>query len=92
MGANLINWDISVEDAQTIKQIVKREKAAKYAADLVCLSMDITATHLNGTPLDLKRLLEFDNFNFFHDIGGIMSHIDRTDGKLKRGFLPRCSK
>jgi hypothetical protein len=54
--------------------------------------MDITATHLNGTPLDLDKFLKFDSPDFGHDIYGIMRFIDRNTGKLTNGFLPRCSK
>jgi hypothetical protein len=56
------------------------------------LNMDVTATHCNGTPLDLEKLLAFDEFNVAHDIYGIMDCIDRNTGKLTSGFLPRCAK
>lgn len=60
--------------------------------DLLSLSMDITATHLNGCPLDFDKLLTASDPDFAHDVFGISRHIDRTTGKLKDHFLPRCSK
>ncbi len=87
-----INFDASKKDSALISQIIKRAKEDLLIKDLISLQMDLTACHLNGTPLDLKRLLEFDSFNFSHDIYGIINHIDRNDGKIKRYFLPRCFK
>lgn len=53
--------------------------------------MDVEACHCNGNPLDLKKLLGFDDFNFAHDVFGIRRHIDRTEGKLLDCFLPRST-
>lgn len=52
------------------------------------LEMDLSATHVT-TPLRLNDLLAADNFNFLHDITGIMRHLDRTSGRLQDHFLPR---
>lgn len=42
---------------------------------------------------DLDRLAnDFDDFNLMHDVYGISAHINRTNGKLERCFLPRSSK
>ena len=56
------------------------------------LAMDIEATHCNGCPLDLDKLLAFKDFDFFHDIYGIINCLDRDTGELKECFLPRCSR
>ncbi len=53
--------------------------------------MDITATHANGCPLDLDKLLAAPDFDFAHDVFGIRRHLDRTTGELRDFFLPRCS-
>lgn len=88
-----INWNLATKhDVETIEKIAKRALDELGVDDRISLSMDLTAAHISGTPLDLEKLLAFDKFNFAHDIYGIMGHIDRTDGKLVRGFLPRCSK
>lgn len=53
--------------------------------------MDLDACNSNGTPLDFQKLLDADDFNFGHDVWGIRAHIDRTTGKVKDFFMPRCS-
>lgn len=60
-------------------------------ADKMDVQMDVTACHANGCPLDLKKLLDADDFNFAHDIFGINQHINRKTGKLERFFVPRCA-
>lgn len=59
---------------------------------IVDFAMDLSATNANGCPLDLEKLLSFDKFNFWHDVGGIRRHLDRDTGKLTRCFLPRCAR
>lgn len=87
-----INWNATDNEYDTISRIARRAKKLDPQIDSITIVMDITATHLNGTPLDLEKLAAFDDFNFQHDIYGISRHIDRQDGKIKGGFLPRCSK
>lgn len=55
------------------------------------LLMDLTAADgVNGNlPLDWERLLAADDFNFFHDVGGIRRHMNRFTGKLGNSFTPR---
>lgn len=53
------------------------------------LAMDVSATHANGNPLRLRELLAADDFNFLHDVGGIVRHIDRNTGTLLNHFRPR---
>ncbi len=44
-------------------------------------------------PLRLADLLAADDFNFAHDVFGIMRHIDRRTGRLDNHFVPRfCSE
>lgn len=90
-----INFNATKEEDIIITKIVskaKQLKLVKSKEDQSDLMMDLTATHCNGTPLDFEKLLSFDDFNFSHDILGIMNYIDRTNGNLTRNFLPRCSK
>lgn len=56
------------------------------------IDMDVAATHLNGCPLDLKALLEFDDFNFVHDMTGMVRYLNRDSGQLEQLFLPRCAR
>lgn len=62
------------------------------AIDSLSLEMDLSATHANGCPIDFGKLLAFDDFNFIHDVSGIMNKIDRTSGKLTDCFLPRSAR
>lgn len=52
--------------------------------------MDLCAVHA-GCPIDIEKLLSFDDFNFAHDIGGIKKHLNRATGLLENHFLPRCA-
>lgn len=80
------------EDIQVITKIVEKAfNTLEIGSSKVDLTMDISATHIYN-PLDLNRLLEAKEDDFAHDIYGIVSHIDRTTGKLKNFFTPRYSK
>jgi len=88
----MIKWDATQEEMTLIKKIAKRGFCRQLYADILSLSMDISATHLNGCPLKLEELLAADDFNFFHDIYGIHNNLDRKTGQLKNCFLPRFAK
>jgi len=87
-----MNWNVSKEDLVKIGEIVEKAKTMKLVTDTLSLNMDLTTTHLNGCPLDLDKLLSFDDFDFVHDISGIQYHINRTTGELGNCFLPRCAR
>lgn len=87
-----VNFHPPVQEARLIDEIVERAKKLDFGGDLLSLSMDICACHLNGCPLDLEKLLKADDFNFAHDIVGIFKHMDRKTGQLKDCFLPRSAK
>lgn len=42
--------------------------------------------------IDWEKLLAADDFNFTHDICGIILHIDRQEGAFRNHFLPRCRR
>ena len=89
-----INWDIPLEDRDIIADIV--ERAVNYAEelgfslDVIDLSMDLTAAHLNGCPLNLRKLYDADDSNLAHDVFGIRRYLNRETGELENHFLPRC--
>lgn len=87
----MVNWNISNRDLEIIDAIVERAMNGDKKLDALNLTMDLSATHKNGNPLDLKKLLVADDFTFNHDVYRIMRHINRETGKLGRGFLPRCA-
>lgn len=92
---------LSKEDSYTMYLIVRRavdDKVISVAGSfekakekILSLEMDLTAVAYL-CPLDWDRLIAFDAFNFSHDILGIINNIDRSTGKLKNHFLPRCAK
>lgn len=62
----------------------------QIAFDHESFYMDLSATHAT-IPLDLDKLLHMDDFNFAHDVYGIIQHLNRRTGLLQHGFLPRCT-
>lgn len=40
-------------------------------------------------PLRLAEFANADNFNFGHDVAGILGHLNRQTGELEDCFLPR---
>lgn len=89
---------MSKEDVPIVDGIVDRyiqhmkELGAKVIGSKIDIFMDVTATHLNGCPLKLEELLKADNFDFMHDVTGILLNLDRKTGKLRNCFNPRCAK
>lgn len=88
-----INWTTTKSDAATIDQIVQRavDTYGSDHIDRMTLTMDLSAAHANGCPLDLDGLLTAEPFDFAHDVAGINRHIDRDTGRLRDCFLPRCA-
>ncbi len=91
-----ISFNTTSAEIGLITDIVNRAfkdyPAALGRYDRLDLHMDLTATHANGCPLDFDRLLHFDDFDFSHDIFGIIQHLNRNTGQLGGRFLPRCAK
>ena len=91
-----INWNITKNDAEAIARIVARSVELCHSFDVIVnamdLSMDITAVHANGCPLDLARFADASVADFTHDVGGIVRFVDRTTGQLNGGFLPRFAQ
>ena len=86
-----MNWNTTKTECDAIRQIGDRMIKLCGAVNRGNLEMDITATHLNGCPLDLPKLLAAPDFDFVHDICGIAEHLDRHTGQLADCFLPRCA-
>jgi hypothetical protein len=91
-----INFVVSDTDNDLITRIAERAqnflqlKATSHSK--LELLMDITACHANGCELRLNDLLNTDDFNFVHDVCGIVSHLNRRTGKLDNHFVPRFAK
>ncbi len=87
----MINWNVSKDDGGVIRKLAKRAYP-REALKRQNTEMDLMACHNNGCPLDLKRMLAADDFNFWHDVNGIARHLDHDSGELTDCFLPRFSK
>lgn len=84
-----INWTVTKEDSEMIHEIATKA-ADRLGGATFEWTMDITATHANGCPLDLERMLDAaDSFDFAHDLAGIRRHINRTTGEIGGFFVPR---
>lgn len=93
-----IKWTISKKDSALLEQCMDRLFADKSPLSVGWqtvrrdATMDINAAHSNGCPLDFQKLLDFPDFDFFHDVDGTRTHIDRKTGKLQHHFVPRCAQ
>ena len=89
----ILNWTTDRAEHRLIEEIVDRAEQLNLVERRrkLTLTMDLTACHLNGTPLNLHRLRGFPDFDFVHDIAGISRHLDRDTGKLGDCFAPRCA-
>lgn len=86
-----MKWKISKKQLALAKKIADRA-VVHFAATGACtmdLLMAIVACHQNGCKLDLKALSEADDAAIVHDVGGIMTHIDKATGELRDCFRPR---
>ena len=94
---NKISFETTKDEDGLIEKIT--ERAAKIYQDRgqghldqFSLMMDLEATNANGCKIDFQKLIEADDFNFVHDVFGIIRNINRTNGKLENCFLPRSAK
>jgi hypothetical protein len=83
----------SRQESELIMMIAERALAISrsYSIQYSNIQTDLLACHLNGNPLNLRGLLDADDYNFAHDIFGIRRHLDRNTGELIGGFRPRFS-
>lgn len=55
---------------------------------LIDVVICLTIAHRNGTELDVDSLLAAPQADIDHDVGGIVAHINRKDGRLDGLFKP----
>lgn len=91
-----VSFAVSPADSEIIRQIVDRAQTNARRAgarfDRLGTWMDLTAVHANGCPLRLADLLNADDFDFNHDVFGVIRHLDRNTGQLRDCFLPRTAE
>ena len=94
--ANRVSFDVPEEVDSLIGKVVdrvKRQKPDDWSEDgLLQLRMSLTACHANGCPVDWARLLEADNFSFYHDVCGIQLYISKSTGQLTGNFRPHHAR
>jgi hypothetical protein len=86
-----VRFDLTRTEAKLVSQIVLRARRLVPINEL-SLSMDLSATHSNGCPIDFHRLLKFAIPDFLHDVVGISHHLDRESGELRNSFVPRSAR
>jgi hypothetical protein len=84
---------------EQIKRIVDRWFAALRVYnitpdyDKLNVQMDLSAVVAQKqVRLDLDKLERFGDFDFAHDMSGIINCIDRKTGLLQHCFLPRAAR
>lgn len=87
-----LNWTATKEESEAFRRMAKRAYAIDSRRSIGDYMMDLEACHCNGCPLDIEKLEKADDFNFTHDVFGIVGHLDRRTGQLTRCFLPRCAR
>jgi hypothetical protein len=89
-----VNFTTTPTEKRRIAEIIRRAIRLELISSREKLdaTMDLTACHANGTPLDFDKLLRFDDFNFAHDVAGIRRHMNRDTGQLTHCFLPKCAQ
>jgi hypothetical protein len=61
--------------------------------DVDRLDLSLTLSYANkDCPLDMEKLLAFPDFDFVHDVTGMLNNMNRRTCKLENCFLPRCAK
>ena len=85
----MIDWNRADRATLDVAGKIAHRAAALLGWSAGYVSMDIVATHTHGCPLALQALLDADEGDFLHDIGGINRHLDRDTGRLGDGFIPR---
>lgn len=89
----MIDWNKTTrEDVLLINRIAKRVVCIVPTLDLIQVQMDLEACHTCGCPLDLERMMQADQTNLVHDVGGINRHLNQETGELGDGFVPRFAK
>lgn len=85
----------SDDDELAVARILDRAKRMREDVgldmDVLSLRMDLCATCAK-VALDIHALAEADDFNFEHDVFGIMANMNRKTGNLMNCFFPRFAR
>lgn len=89
---NAISFDISKPDAKRVRAIVERAAQIAPNLDQASAILDLAMCNANGTHLHFAKLEGFAEYDFAHDVFGIINHMDRATGQLRGEFQPRCAR
>ena len=94
MATKHASFKVAPLDSAIITVIVERAvlEGICQRINSLNLNMDVTAAHANGCPLDLAKLAVADIEDFYHDLFGISTHMNRITGELKNCFVPRSAR
>lgn len=84
-----MNWNVTTKEMGLCQKIARRAFELKYSQDETNICMTLVACHANGCRLRLDELLTAKDFDFAHDVLGIMGNINPRTGKLRKHFNPR---
>ena len=90
-------FNYELRDQFLVDRIINRfmkDKVNSENFDKWDIELSLRASNgVNGNPnLALLRLESFDDFDFFHDMMGIVEHINKKTGELEDFFIPRCAR
>lgn len=93
----MVLLEIPTADVDAIRRIVTdmmncMDAEDSLEIDPLCLTVDLTACHAGGCPLDLAKLEAADLLTRTHDVFGIRDNLNQETGELENGFLPLCAK
>ena len=54
--------------------------------------LDVYNAKKGNPEMDLEKLLKATDFDFVHDVTGIIKHLDVHTLKFKNCFIPRCMR
>jgi hypothetical protein len=83
----------TVQESKAAHDVIERAMGllGRKRLDYFSLEMDLLAVN-SKYGLDLDRLLAFKQYDFLHDVAGIVAHFNRMTGELEDCFSPRCSR
>jgi hypothetical protein len=83
--------NLTASEIETVKQIAVR--AGKFFKTIEPLQIIAYVTGVHQLiPLRLQALLDSDDVNFTHDIGGILKSYNMRADKLENHFIPKFSE
>lgn len=88
----LIKNECPVEDIDKIIKVLDRFEERIIHHDRKETLFDLMNCQSGGCLLDLDKLLESEDIDFFHDLNGIKTYMDRRTGFIGGYFVPRCAK